>query len=236
MKLFLKIFILLFITNCSLKYQYYPDNSSKYWAKISDKNKFCVIGSNQSPIDIKLPFINNELSFNYSLGKENNVQKIIHDHVLRSVFFDKSYINRIKKKYYLRYFEFHHPSEHHVNSNPAVLEMQIAHKSEDEQWLILSLFLELGKHNKNFNEIINFIENKKIKEANINLDKIIKTNDQVFFYEGSFTTPPCSEGVKWYIFKTPIYLSKEQLNSIIKNAIFVNTNARELQKFNPEGF
>ena len=115
-------------------------------------------------------------------------------------------------------------------------EMQIAFKSEDEQWLIISLFLEIGNHNKNFDEIINFLSNKKIKEAKIDLEKIIKKDDLVFFYEGSFTTPPCLEGVKWYIFKTPILISKDQMNLIIKNTIFTKTNAREVQKFNPEKF
>jgi carbonic anhydrase len=115
-------------------------------------------------------------------------------------------------------------------------EMQIAFKSEDEQWLIISLFLEIGNHNKNFDEIINFIGNKKIKEAKIDLEKIIKKDDSVFFYEGSFTTPPCQEGVKWYIFKTPILISKDQMNILIKESIFAKTNAREVQKFNPEKF
>jgi len=230
-------FLMLFLltTSCKANWQY-TKNSSLDWAKISEKNKFCKIGSSQSPIDIVNEFSDNELIFNYQLPKQNNAEKIRSYHVLKTVFFDRSYLLRSKKKYFLRYFEFHHPSEHLIKGQNHSLEMQIAHKSEDEQWLMLSLFLEVGKENKNFNEIIDFVSNKKILEAKINLNKIINKNDSVFFYDGSLTTPPCTEGVKWYVMKTPIEISVEQMNIIIKKTIFSKTNAREVQKFNLEKF
>ena len=227
--------LFLLTASCSAKWRY-SENSSLDWAKISEKNKFCKIGSNQSPIDIVNEFSDNELIFNYQLPKQNNAEKIRDHYVLKTVFFDRSYLLRVKKKYFLRYFEFHHPSEHLVKGQTHSLEMQIAHKSDDEQWLMLSVFLEVGKENKNFNEIIDFVSNKKNLETKINLNKIINKNDQVFFYDGSLTTPPCTEGVKWYVFKTPIEISKEQMNILIKKTIFSKSNAREVQKFNFEKF
>ncbi len=237
MKNYLKIFVLLIVVSCSPNWQYDFKKSAKKWGDIDKKYRFCKIGSNQSPIDVVADFIASDLTFNFQKNhQQNNVEKERKDYVLKSVFFDQSYLQRVKKKYFLRYFEFHHPSEHLIKGNRFSQEMQIAFKSEDEQWLMISIFLEVGKYNKNFDEIVNFLENKKQKEAKIELEKIIKKDDLVFFYEGSFTTPPCTEGVKWYIFKTPIYISKEQMNVIIKNAIFNKTNAREVQKFNPEKF
>jgi carbonic anhydrase len=232
----LKVIVLMTLVSCSPKWNYQSKNSSLKWAEIDEVNKFCKIGSSQSPIDVIADFAPSDLTFNFQKNKQNNVEKERKDYVLKTVFFDQSYLQRVKKKFLLRYFEFHHPSEHLMKGKNFSQEMQIAFKSEDEQWLIISLFLEIGNHNKNFDEIINFIGNKKIKEAKIDLEKIIKKDDSVFFYEGSFTTPPCFEGVKWYIFKTPILISKDQMNLIIKNAIFTKTNAREVQKFNPEKF
>ena len=237
MKNYLKILILLVIVSCSPNWQYDLKNSNKNWGDIDEKYKFCKIGSNQSPIDVIADFSVSDLSFNFQKNlQQNNVEKERKDYVLKTVFFDQSFLQRVKKKYFLRYFEFHHPSEHLVKRQAHSLEMQIAFKSEDEQWLMMSIFLEVGNHHKNFEEIVNFVQNKKQKEGKIDLEKIIKKDDLVFFYEGSFTTPPCIEGVKWYIFKNPIHISKEQMNAIIKNAIFAKTNAREVQKFNPEKF
>jgi len=36
-----------------------------------------------------------------------------------------------------------------------------------------------------------------------------------YHYRGSLTTPPCSEGVLWHVFKTPITFSREQVEIII---------------------
>lgn len=33
----------------------------------------------------------------------------------------------------------------------------------------------------------------------------------IYHYDGSLTTPPCSEGVSWYVRKTPTQFSKEQI-------------------------
>ncbi len=99
----------------------------------------------------------------------------------------------------------------------------------------MAFFLEIGQKNLYFEELINFLNSKNLT-SKLNLSKIINIDDEAFFYEGSFTTPPCQEGVKWYVMKTPIKVSKEQMNKIIKSAIFVPSNARPTQKFYPELF
>jgi len=224
---------LLFLTcSCKATWNYEGRGGPQNWAKLDEKNKFCKIGFNQSPIDIKQNFAVSELSFDYKISA---VEKEKKDHALFINFDDKNYVLRGKKKYLLRSILFHHPSEHLVRGKAHSMEMQIAHKSDDEQWLILGIFLEVGKENPNFKTLINFL-NSKDKEGKIDLSKIVKTTDEVFFYDGSFTTPPCKEGVKWFVMKTPIQVSKEQMNQIIKSAIFVKTNARPVQKFNPEKY
>ena len=75
-----------------------------------------------------------------------------------------------------------------------------------------------------------------IRLGRIDISKIVNTNDKTFFYDGSLTTPPCSEGVKWYVMKTPVKISQEQMNKIIKSAIFAKTNARPVQAFHPEKY
>ena len=47
-----------------------------------------------------------------------------------------------------------------------------------------------------------------------------------FRYEGSLTTPPCSEGVHWTVFAEPLYASSEQIMEF--TALYAD-DARPLQ-------
>lgn len=233
MKNFLIIFTFccVLISSCQAGWNY---EDASEWGDLEEKFKFCKIGYNQSPIDIKEEFETSDLKFDY---KPAGVEKEKKNYVLNLNYFEKNFLYRGlgKKKYFIRSFSFHHPSEHLVNGKAHSLEMQIMHKSEDEQWLILSIFLDVGKENHDFKNLINLLTSKK-KEDKIDLSKIVKEDDKTFSYDGSFTTPPCTEGVKWYIMKTPIEISKNQMNQIIKSAIFIKSNARPVQKFHPEKY
>jgi len=236
----ISLLLVIFLFSCKVDWSYSGKGSPQNWAKISEKNKFCKIGYNQSPIDINSAmnkdFILNDLRFDY---KTAEIEKFKAKYYQKINFYGKNFIFRGKKKYWLKYIEFHHPSEHLLDSSPHSLEMQIYHKSEDEQWLTLSYFLEIATNNNNenlyFKNLINFLKSDKIEDK-FDLSKIIDEKSLSFFYEGSFTTPPCIEGVKWFIMKNPIFISKEQMNAIIKSTIFVKSNARDVQKFNSEKF
>ncbi len=227
MKNFFLIFFA-FIFSCKAEWSYeYPEA----WGD-RDENKFCKIGYNQSPINIEDKFIESDLKFSYQISdaekeKKNYVQNINFD--------GENFLLRGKKKYWLHSIVFHHPSEHFIDGNQHSLEMQLYHKSEDEQGLVVAVLLEVGDENSDFTSLINFLASKE-REGRINPIKFIKTSDKVFFYDGSLTTPPCKEGVKWYVMKTPTKISKEQMNTIIKSAIFAKSNARPLQVFHPEKY
>jgi carbonic anhydrase len=233
MKKFLAVFFLILISSCAQDWTYSGSSGPEHWGNLNEKYKFCKIGYNQSPIDVKYEFKeDDDLSFFYG---NSDVEKEQKNYATQVNFDDKILVMRGKKKYFVQRLDFHHPSEHLVDGKAHSLEMQITHKSEDEQLLILSIFLETGKEDPDFNPLINFL-GSKAKITQVNLDKIINTNDKTFFYEGSLTTPPCTEGVKWYVMRSPLKISKEQMNKIIKSGISVKSNARSVQAFHPEKY
>lgn len=217
------------MASCKGQWSYDAQDS---WGNVDEKFKFCKIGYNQSPIDIRESFGESDLRFDYKISA---VEKEKKNYAVFVNFDGQNFLYRGKKKYLLRSISFHHPSEHLVDGKPYSLEMQIAHKSDDEQWLILAIFLEIGKENLQFKNLINFLTSNN-PDTKVDLAKIVKTNDKTFFYDGSLTTPPCTEGVKWYVMKTPLEVSKDQMNQIIKSAILVKSNARPVQQFHPEKY
>ncbi|HED16962.1 MAG TPA: carbonic anhydrase family protein [Gammaproteobacteria bacterium] len=53
--------------------------------------------------------------------------------------------------------------------------------------------------------------------------------DEYYHYSGSLTTPPCSEGVKWYVMDEKIEASSAQITQFQG---FFNMNARPIQPLN----
>jgi carbonic anhydrase len=52
---------------------------------------------------------------------------------------------------------------------------------------------------------------KKELPFNVSADDILPVNQDYYRFNGSLTTPPCSEGVLWLVMKQPITVSKEQI-------------------------
>ena len=232
MKNFLTLLLATLTFSCSQNWSYEGKSGPQSWGALKEEFKFCKIGYNQSPIDVKGEFKDSELKFSYS---NSDVEKQKKNYVMRIEFDSRDFVLRVKKKYFVRYVEFHHPSEHLSNGKQRSLELQVFHKSDDEQWLAVAIPVEIGKENPAFTDLIKLMQSKNA-EGKLNLSKIVKENDKAFFYDGSFATPPCTEGVKWYVMKTPLIISKEQMNQIIKLGIFAKSNARPVQEFHLEKY
>lgn len=231
------------LSSCAKNWSYEGSSSPEFWHKINREYKFCKIGYNQSPVDI----INqkfNKIDFEIINDKDIAVKANQEHNFIKFNIEDSSKIKFRNKIYKAKHIIFRHPSEHFVNSEQHSIEMQISYKSEDDQYFQLAIFLELDKKNheidnKNLEPIINLPainliekQEKQLNEYKINLGNFINLKDKVFAYEGSLTNPPCTESVKWRIFKKPIIISKSQMNKIIKLALFNKSNNRPLQKFN----
>ncbi|MEG0534074.1 MAG: carbonic anhydrase family protein, partial [Citrobacter sp.] len=64
----------------------------------------------------------------------------------------------------------------------------------------------------------------------ININELLPEDKNYWHYSGSLTTPPCSEPVSWFVMKSPLTLSQEQL-SRFRAAIQYNNN-RPVQPLN----
>ena len=64
---------------------------------------------------------------------------------------------------------------------------------------------------------------------NINVTKMFPKSLGYFAFNGSLTTPPCSEKVQWVVLKNPISASKKQIESL---HTILHDNARDVQPIN----
>jgi carbonic anhydrase len=139
------------------------------------------------------------------------------------------------EKYSLLQYHIHAPSEHVINGKSYPLEIHFVHGTPDGKLAVIGVFAEEGKANSQFDTILDYApENHDGFAAPmmrfINPSLLLPTNKKSFYlYAGSLTTPPCSEGVNWYVMKNPIQLSKDQ---IVRFEKFYANNARHSQPLN----
>jgi carbonic anhydrase len=63
----------------------------------------------------------------------------------------------------------------------------------------------------------------------INVADLLPAKRGYYHFEGSLTTPPCSEGVSWYVLSTPVEASAAQIKAFQK---LYKHNARPVQPLN----
>ena len=60
-------------------------------------------------------------------------------------------------------------------------------------------------------------ESKTI-DVKCDINQLLPLDRTYYSYSGSLTTPPCTEGVNWVVFKEPIILSLEEAQKLKKYA------------------
>ena len=207
------------------------------WAALSKEFKECKAGeeSKQSPIDIQdaktrkgdLP----GLLFNYKTVP----LKVVDDgHTIKVNYPSGSLVSIEGKRYELTEINFHKPAEEKVDGKGHDMDAHLVHKGPDGKLMVLAVLMDAGKENKFIKSVWDNLPKEKGKETSVDAVKInavdlLPTEKGYYTYAGSLTTPPCTEQVTWYVLKTPIQVSSDQISRF--GRIYPN-NARPIQPFN----
>jgi carbonic anhydrase len=137
-----------------------------------------------------------------------------------------------KETYDLVQFHFHRPSEEQLDGKNMAMTVHFVHKNKDGKIVVLGVLLNEGKENPVIKTLWANLPPKEEEEYApdkmiINPASLLPSNLGFYEYEGSLTTPPCTEGVTFFILKTPMDISKAQLAKFP-----FKLNARPTQELN----
>ncbi|HUB51916.1 MAG TPA: carbonic anhydrase family protein [Terracidiphilus sp.] len=202
------------------------------WSHVDPSYGACNHGHEQSPVDIRGARLNKALQpiqFHYITGPvtiQNDGRGI-------EVQVDKgSYIVAGGVRYDLVDFEFHRPSEHTVKGKFTDMEVDLVHKSADGKLAILGVRLNEDRGNPNavMATLWTHLPTRAGTSARvadmINAGGLIPADPGYWTYTGSELTPPCSEGVQWFVYEEPIDVSREQLRQF---AALFRMNTRPIE-------
>ncbi len=185
------------------------------WGKLDSTYAACSSGKTQSPIDIRgaqkadLPV----LKFEYNSVPLNIIDN---GHTIQVNYPAGSTLTVGKKLYMLQQFHFHHPSEEHVNGHSFDMVVHLVHADAEGHLAVVAVFLKKGNANPLIDLIWQNLPTEKGKAVGVsgvtlNAKDLLPAHYGYYTYSGSLTTPPCSEGVTWYVMKDPVALSESQV-------------------------
>jgi carbonic anhydrase len=203
------------------------------WGKLDSAFSSCSIGKAQSPIDIKdakkadLP----ALKFDYHAVP---LDIIDNGHTIEVNYAPGSTLAVGDKTYTLKQFHFHHPSEEHVNGHAYDMVAHLVHSDSDGHLAVVAVLLKKGEANSFLEAIWKNIPAQKEKAVDvpgvtINVKDLLPADRGYYTFAGSLTTPPCSEGVTWFVLKQHAWLSSDELAAFSK---IYPLNARPVQPLN----
>lgn len=201
---------------------YHGGTSAEKWGDISPGFSACKLGKEQSPVDIKRSSVVksklDKLEFNYGATKLSIVNN---GHTVQVDYDKGSYLQVGKDRYDLIQFHFHTPSEEEIDGKEYDLVAHLVHKSQDGKLAVVAVLFDRGTENAFLKTFWDKLpaesgEARSVPKLNIKLADALPTDKTYYTFMGSLTTPPCTEGVRWFILKTPVTISKEQATAFKK--------------------
>jgi len=202
------------------------------WGELDHAFASCQLGKLQSPIDIRgakaadLP----EIKFDY---KPAPLKVIDNGHTIQVNYAPGSTMDVGGKRYELIQFHFHKPSEEKIDGKAHAMVAHLVHKGGDGALAVVAVLLDKGHDNPTLRAIWSHLPKHKEKEVavatTIDAAGLLPADKGYYTFDGSLTTPPCSEGVRWFVLKTPMTVAASELSAFAK---LYPMNARPTQPLN----
>ncbi|HDH11926.1 MAG TPA: carbonic anhydrase family protein [Nitrospirae bacterium] len=202
-----------------------------HWGDLSAEYSICGSGKNQSPINLTgmieadLPAIN----FNY---KNSSLEVVNNGHTIQANYAGGSTIRIDGKTFKLIQFHFHTPSENNIEGKSFPMEAHLVHADNDGNLAVVSVMFTKGKANLSVGKVWEHMPKKAgktntVSGTSINIMDMLPKNKAYYRFNGSLTTPPCTEGVRWFVLKDSVQVSADQVKEF--HSVMHHDNNRPIQ-------
>jgi carbonic anhydrase len=195
----------------------------EHWGDLDPAYATCKLGKQQSPVDIRdakkaeLPAIH----FEYKSGP---IKIINNGYTAVRVNYSAGNGNFLivgDNRYELTQFHFHRPSEEYIQGKPSDMAIHLMHASADGKVAAVAIMLKEGSANAAIRQLWQYMPTTagpehEIPGVEINPAGLLPHDFAYYKYMGSQTAPPCTEGVTWFVLKTPMEISPEEISAFAK--------------------
>ncbi len=212
---------------------YSGQEGPKNWGTLSSDYTTCTTGTGQAPINLS-NFVDAKLA-PLTVRYNANASDIVNNgHTIQINFQRGSTLSINDHKYELTQLQFHSPSENQIDGKSYPLEAQLTHIDKLGNLAVLSIMFSKGMENPTLKDIWALMPEKSgaiNKQLPAISAKGLLPNDLAYYrYNGSLTTPPCTENVLWLVLKQPLTAAAGQIEHF--GHIIDTPNNRPLQARN----
>jgi carbonic anhydrase len=196
-------------------WSYEGSTGPSYWGSLDPKFAACADGSAQTPIDIKDPVATDLADLEFAYAK-SEAEIFNNGHTIQANASQGSTMTIDGQSYELLQIHFHAPSEHTIGGRSFPAEVHFVHATSDGDLAVVGVMLAGGgAKNTAWSTFVNGLSTKEGSKHHATIDwlSMYPNNHQTIRYAGSLTTPPCTEGVRWFLMTSPVEISDAQLNA-----------------------
>ena len=205
----------------------------EHWAGLDPKYSACSEGKNQSPINLT-EMIQSELpsiTINYKPGGKEILNN---GHTIQVNYSPGSTITVNGHEFELKQFHFHSPSENTIEGDFYPMEAHFVHADNEGNLAVIAVMFKTGDKNSELEKAWEHMpENAGEKYAfskDVDANILLPLDHDYYRFNGSLTTPPCSEGVWWLVMKNFGTASKQQIDRF--SHVMHHPNNRPVQPVN----
>ncbi|HEY1890178.1 MAG TPA: carbonic anhydrase family protein [Steroidobacteraceae bacterium] len=218
-------------------WDYQGPRGAAHWSSLDPAYAICNTGREQSPIDIRNPRRADLPALRFVYKSEPAGYVINNRYTLRVNYHDApgtgGFLMFGKKRYQLVQFHFHHPGEEAVDGKRYPMVLHLMHKSDDGRVVGVAVFLKTGRASATLQRVLDHgpPTEGQLAVPGLMIDPaaMLPRDKSYYMYMGSVSAPPCTEGVRWIVLKTPVEVSAAQVAAFAR--LFPD-DARPLQSLN----
>lgn len=210
---------------------YEGDVGPRHWATLAPEYGACA-GAAQSPIDLGDPTVpaSSAATFDYRPGGA----ALRHTgHALQLDYEAGSAVVLDDGRFELKQVHFHAPSEHTIEGRSFPLEAHLVHANRLGQLAVVSVLFVAGIEGKALALLPPALPavagEERALRSSFDAAALLPATHAAFRYDGSLTTPPCTEGVRWVVMQHPVVATPAQLAALARAS---NGNHRPVQPRN----
>ncbi|RZT41209.1 carbonic anhydrase [Cupriavidus agavae] len=192
---------------------YAGPHGAEHWGDLEESFAACKKGQFQSPIDIVTTtrVTHDTIGFDY---RPTSAKVVNNGHTIKVVPAKGGSVHLPDGEFDLLQFHFHSPSEVTFDGRAYPLTAHFVHRNAAGQLAVVAVLFRQGANNPILAPVFSALPHDRgdrNKIERLNVSELLPVSRNYYAFDGSLTTPPCTEGVKWYVLREPVEASAGQI-------------------------